>query len=130
MIVTFRCSQCRTELSFDNFSRNNAPCPNCGQRIELHVTDAMRRRNVVDRCAICESPDVRIKRYFNLWFGIVLFIPAAIFAWWLISNQERPWQAVVVLVVAALVDFVLYHLLPSIKVCARCRAQYRKFAKA
>ncbi|MBM3889101.1 MAG: hypothetical protein FJ388_08235 [Verrucomicrobia bacterium] len=130
MIISFRCPQCRTELSFDNFSRDNAPCPNCRHRIELRITDAMRQRNVVDRCVICESPDVRIKRYFNLWFGVILFVLAAAFAWWLIADQERPWQAVVVLVVAGLVDFVLYRFLPAIMVCVRCHAQYRRFTKA
>ncbi|MCX7825121.1 MAG: hypothetical protein N2689_06145, partial [Verrucomicrobiae bacterium] len=104
MIVTFRCPQCRAELSFNSFSRDSAPCPTCRRRIELHITDAMRHRNVADRCVICESPDVRVRRYFNLWVGVGLFILAAAFAWWLISNQQRHGQAVVVLVVAGLVD--------------------------
>ena len=130
MIVTFRCPECRAELSFDNFSRDNAPCPNCRHRIELHATDAMRQRNVVDLCVICESPDVRVKRYFNILFGIVLFVIAAAYAWSLIWQQQRIWQGGVVLIVAGLVDFVLYRFLPSGMVCRRCRAQYRKFAKA
>ena len=127
MTITFRCPHCRSELSFDDLSKPHAPCPRCSKDIPLHISHAMREQNVVDRCALCECPNVYMQKDFNRTFGIVLFLLAAAVSCWLYF-YNKVWQAFAVLLGAATIDFLLYRILPNVIICYRCHSQYRAFA--
>lgn len=127
MIITFRCPKCAVELSFDDLSRSDSPCPKCGHAIPIHATAAMREQNKADRCALCDCPHVYVQKDFNRAFGVSLFVLAAIVSCWLYF-YNKVWQAFAVLIGAAAVDYLLYRTLPDVIICYRCHSQYRDFA--
>ncbi|MCS7049648.1 MAG: zinc ribbon domain-containing protein [Verrucomicrobiae bacterium] len=126
MNVRFRCRQCRTELEFDvrADTPERSPCPQCGAEIGLRLTDAMRRHNQVDRCAVCDCPTVYVQKDFNRAIGVGIFLTgAALFlvcAWF-----NRLVEGTLVWAAFVAADALLYKWLPEVTICYKCHAQYR-----
>lgn len=127
MEITFRCPQCKSELNFDDLSKESSPCPMCSKDIPLKITEKMRKENIVDQCAICGLDKLYEQKDFNRAFGITLFIVAAIACVILCWKNLVIW-GYGVLVLAAIVDFVLYKFLSNVVICYRCSSQYRKYS--
>ena len=127
MRISFRCSHCKSELSFEDLSHDESPCPKCGKDIALYINAAMRERNEVGHCAICNCPSVYRQKDFNRTFGVILFGLAAVACLILVSKNLVFW-GYGILVGTAAVDMLLYKLLPEVIICYRCHAQYRDFA--
>ena len=124
MLITFRCPHCQTELSFDNLSVDQSPCPKCGQEIFLHITERMRTENVVDQCAICQLDKLYVQKDFNRTLGVCLLIAAALISYilWL---KDWVYSAFLVLGAAVAADYLLFKIWPELTLCYRCHAQYR-----
>jgi hypothetical protein len=127
MRIFFRCPKCKTELNFDDLSRDESPCPACGAPIALSITPRMREENAVDRCAICECPKVYVQKDFNRALGIGILATGIVLSL-ILFGFNRIWAAFGVLLGFALADALLYKLLPEVTICYRCHAQYRDFA--
>ena len=127
MVITFRCPHCKAELSFDDLSADESPCPQCGKSIPLQLSPRMRQDNVVDQCAICGLDKLYVQKDFNRTLGVGLFVASAIisFVLWV---KSWVFSAFAVLGLAALADFVLYKIWPVVTICYRCHAQYRDVA--
>jgi len=127
MEITFRCPHCKSELSFDDLSKESSPCPLCSKDIPLKITERMRKENVVDQCAICGLDKLYEQKDFNRTFGIALFLLAAL------ACVVLCWKNMVVLgysvlIAAAAFDFILYRYLSNVVICYRCHSQYRKYS--
>ena len=127
MNIRFLCPHCRTDLEFDDLSESQAPCPHCGQPIALRISPAMRERNVVDQCAICDCPTVYVQKDFNRTLGVGIFTAGAILflvcAWFnRLVEGTLVWAAFVV------ADGLLYKFLPDVTICYKCHTQYRGVA--
>ena len=127
MEITFRCPHCKSELSFDDLSKESSPCPMCQKEIPLKITGKMRDENIVDQCAICGLDKLYEQKDFNRTFGFALFLVAAVICVVLVWKH----QVVLgygVLVAAAVIDYVLYRYLSNVVICYRCQSQYRKYS--
>jgi uncharacterized protein (DUF983 family) len=127
MEITFRCPHCKSELNFEDLSKDSSPCPMCDKEIPLKLTEKIRKDNIVDQCAICGLDKLYEQKDFNRTFGIALFIAAAIACVILCWKNQVIW-GYGVLVLAAVVDFVLYRCLSNVVICYRCSSQYRKYS--
>jgi len=116
--IAFRCA-CGAEALAGIDGRGH--CPACGAIRELALTPSLRAALVVDRCPACDGEQLYVQRDFNQKAGIALIGLAALPA--LLYGNYWP------LVVAALVDALLYALVPEITVCYRCHAHFRGFAR-
>jgi hypothetical protein len=80
----------------------------------------MREGGPVLECPACQGRELYVQRDFNQMAGLVVVILGACLA---------PFTRYLSLVVAALVDALLYSLLPEVTVCYRCSAHFRGFRR-
>ena len=94
--------------------------------IPVRATDRMRRENIVERCALCDCPQVYVQKDFNRALGVSIFAAGAVlfllFAW-----KNRLVEGTLVWAAFVVADALLYKLLPDVTICYKCHAQYRQF---
>ncbi len=124
MMISFRCPHCYCELSFDDLSQDESPCPGCGKAIQLQISKKMRENNVVDKCVLCGLEKLYVQKDFNRTLGISIFLGAAIVSL-IFYGYNQVITAFLVLAGAAAADYLLYVSLPEVTICYRCHSQYR-----
>jgi DNA-directed RNA polymerase subunit RPC12/RpoP len=114
--IEFRCAECgrRNELELEQNSR--VTCQHC--RKEYGEVSSFSSEQGVSRCAICGCRDLFIQKDFNRKVGLTIVVIGAILA---------PFTKLISLFVCALIDLILYRILPMITICYRCHAIYRGF---
>lgn len=127
MQVSFRCPYCTTELSFEDLSQDQSPCPKCSEMIRLRITQGMREKNLVDHCVICGLDKLYTQKDFNRTLGASIFGGAAIMSL-ICYGYHYVVSAFLVLGAAAAIDYLLYLALPEVTICYRCHSQYRGVA--
>ncbi len=85
----------------------------------------MRAQNQVDRCAVCDCDTVYVQKDFNRTLGIGIFLGGAVISL-VLYGFDLIWWAFGVLLACAMVDGLLYRLLPDVTICYKCHAQYRR----
>ena len=126
MNVTFSCPHCQTGVRSDLSPSDGALiCPQCQQTVTVsrEAFDGELRR-----CLVCPSTDLFIRKDFpqRLGVGLVaLGILASCVTWAL----TWPIATFAVLFATALVDVLLYLVVPDALMCYRCGAQYRVVPK-
>ncbi len=117
--IAFACAGCGREALSGIDGRGH--CAACGAGRELPLSESVRKALVVDRCPACLGEQLYVQRDFNQRAGLAIIglgsLPALLFG--------NYWG----LVVAALVDALLYAMLPEITVCYRCHAHFRGFER-
>lgn len=96
-------------------------CRACGAETSLLLPPELRESGVVEACPACGSSLLYVQRDFNQKAGLAVVALGAVLA------PFTPYYSS--LMVAALVDALLYALLPEITVCYRCHAHFRGFAR-
>jgi DNA-directed RNA polymerase subunit RPC12/RpoP len=123
MNIVFSCPHCqqtsRTALSAD---AGALACAHCGEQVIVPpgAIDA----DGLHRCLVCPSKDLFLRKDFpqRLGVGIVtLGLAASCVAW----GYHELILTFAILFLTALVDVVLYLLVPNALMCYRCGAQYR-----
>jgi hypothetical protein len=117
--IAFRCPACGAEAvaGLDGLGR----CRACGARPTLELSPALREQRAVDRCPACSGEQLYVQRDFNQKAGLAIVVAGA-----LLAPFTRFYAS---LVVAVIVDALLYLLLPEITVCYRCHAHFRGFRR-
>jgi hypothetical protein len=99
----------------------------CGKAVQLHITERLRRENVVESCVVCDCHKVYIQKDFNRTLGVSIFLAGAVLflicAW-----KNRLVEGTLVWAVFVVADALLYKFLPDVTICYKCHAQYREFA--
>jgi uncharacterized CHY-type Zn-finger protein len=113
-------------LEFDDLTQKESPCPRCEQWVQLHITERMRRDNVVDRCVLCEGSKVYVQKDFNRALGVTIF-GAGCLLFLILAGMNRLIEGTLVWAVFAAADALLYKFLPDVTICYKCHAQYRQF---
>ncbi len=116
MEVEFRCAECDRHNSLELEQSPQVLCEHCKKdygEISLFSTE-----QGITHCAICGCRDLFIQKDFNRKLGIAIVVVGAILA---------PFTKLISLFVCALIDLILYRILPMITVCYRCHAIYRGF---
>jgi hypothetical protein len=117
--IAFRCPRCAAEATAGPDGRGL--CPACGAATELQVSSSIRDDRIVDRCPACGGDQLYVQRDFNQKIGLIIVVVGGALA------PFTPYYSS--LFVAALVDAVLYAVLPEITICYRCQAHFRGFRR-
>jgi hypothetical protein len=80
------------------------------------VTEKLLRGGPVDRCCRCREADFWTRKDFPKALGLGIVVVAAVLAFWTYGAS---------LLVAAILDAVLYAFLPWATICYRCKTEYR-----
>lgn len=94
----------------------------------MKFTEAMRRDNVVDRCAMCDCPQVYVQKDFNRTLGVGIFVAGAI-AFLICAWFNRLVEGTLVWAAFTVADAMLYKYLADVTICYKCHAQYRQTGK-
>lgn len=123
MNVDFQCPQCerpnRADASPD---ASDFRCAHCGA--QSFIPPAALDAQQLHRCLICPSTDLFIRKDFPQRLGVAIValgILGSSVAW----AYHELILTFAILFVTALIDVVLYILVPNALMCYRCGAQYR-----
>ena len=124
MNVTFSCSRCHEAVRANVSTTTDTAivCPRCQQAMAM-PPDAF-DGGVLCRCLVCPSTDLFVRKDFPQRLGVgfvVLGIVASSVTW----GFSLPIATFAILFATALVDVVLYLIVPDALMCYRCDAQYR-----
>jgi hypothetical protein len=127
MNVTYACPACHASVR-QHFEPSSAAigCPHCSQSIA--IASASIDGNSVQRCLVCPSQDLYIRKDFPQRVGVLLVaigVVGSSIAW---HYANLPWTFGI-LFATALADLALYALVGDALMCYRCGAQYRGVAR-
>ena len=77
------------------------------------------------QCPNCGCKDLFIRKDFPQKLGLSIVVIAAVAFLILAASRQRFYLGVIVLLVAVLIDAVLYWFVPKITVCYKCRSEFR-----
>src|SRR5438874_13748142 len=77
------------------------------------------------QCPDCGCRDLFVRKDFPQKLGLIIVVVAAVSFLVLAASRSHVYIGAIVLLVAAVVDAVLYAVVPRITVCYRCRAEFR-----
>jgi hypothetical protein len=118
MNLEFLCPHCRGELSIDLSQAQTLSCRHCRQPVDLRVSDNLRRSGRVDACAVCGNERFYLQKDFNTRLGVIIFAAGVLLSYHTYFLS---------LLIATVIDFILYQVLKTVTVCYQCRAIYRDF---
>ena len=124
MNVTFSCPHCdqgvRVAIAPD---ATELACPHCHHTIAIPLGAVEGQR--IKRCLVCPSTDLFVRKDFpqRLGVGIVTVGIIGSCITWAMSEVEATFA---ILFATALVDVVLYLVVPDALMCYRCGAMYRQ----
>jgi hypothetical protein len=116
--ISFACPSCGAETSVGLTA--SGVCGPCGKAFSLALSPAVASGGPVDRCPACSGVEIYVQRDFNQKAGLAVVVIGSILA---------PFTHYLSLVAAAVLDALLYLLLPEIAVCYRCLAHFRGFPR-
>jgi DNA-directed RNA polymerase subunit RPC12/RpoP len=117
--IAFACPGCGREATSAVDGRG--ACAACGRETPLDVTGLAGDPPRVERCPACAGRQLYVQRDFNQKVGLAVVAAGALLV------PFTPFYSS--LFAAAIVDAVLYALVPEITVCYRCHAHFRGFAR-
>ncbi len=91
-------------------------CKKCFHEKQIFVSNALRNNKILENCPLCEKQDFYTQRDFPQEMGCLIVLVGAIFV---------PWTYGLSLAVVAIVDFILFRILPNISVCYHCLSKIR-----
>lgn len=123
MELTFECPDCHAVGHVTTAeSAASASCRHCGRarglRSEAFDGDGLRS------CPVCATEDLYVQKDFPQGLGLAIVVAgfAASTVYW---YYDKPVPALGILLLSALVDMVLYRLVPDVTICYRCLSQCR-----
>lgn len=125
MEIAFRCPHCQVSHNIDPVGiESGVVCPPCGAKISFTPSQSIRNQNLVDACPRCGQSVFYVQRDFNqkLGLGIVILFAliGLVFVW-----AGRPLYFYLSLAAGALIDLLLYLILPEVTICYACKTGFR-----
>jgi hypothetical protein len=126
MRITFACPSCEATVAVDGIeTRRVIECPACGAAIEVPGDGiAAGTPSRLRRCLVCPSTELFVRKDFPQRLGLAIVaagLAASCIAW--------AWRELIltfaILFGTALIDVVLYLVMPDCLCCYRCGARYR-----
>jgi len=128
MLVAFRCPKCDQTVQAELNSPEDVTLP---EQIGCEACDWSRSmpgealsENRPNGCLVCGCEDLWRQKDFPQRLGLIL-VASAMILYLIASAYLRPALALGVLLAFALVDLLLFWLMPDVLVCYRCGARYR-----
>lgn len=123
MNITFTCPKCERDARCEIIPEQGAlTCPHCQQDIR-YPADAFEGDHLA-HCLVCPSTDLFLRKDFPQRVGVAIVVVgfvASSIAW----GYTLPIWTFGILFATALIDVVLYAVVPNALMCYRCGAQYR-----
>jgi hypothetical protein len=123
MNLTFACPQCERPARVNvEPGANSITCPHC--RTTIAVPPGAFVDGEIQRCLVCPSRDVYLRKDFPQRLGVLIVVlgfAASTVTW----AYSRPIWTFAILFATALVDVVLYLIMPNALMCYHCGAEYR-----
>ncbi len=120
MRINFLCPDCSKENVFATGETSDEfVCEHCACRFYLHVSESIREKGIIDRCSICTKDLFYVQKDFNRNLGLAILAVGAVASIYTYGLG---------LLLAAALDWCLYHKLPEVTVCYFCKAIYRGYA--
>lgn len=123
MQISYSCPHCDHPVCHEVDLRDTSlTCPHCQQVVEVPADayDGDRLR----RCLVCPSTDLFVRKDFPQRLGVAI-VAVGILASCITWGYGLVIATFAVLFATALVDVVLYAIVPNALMCYRCAAQYR-----
>jgi len=125
--VTFSCPRCERPARVELEAAGQVlKCPHCKTFSANSCTNVA--EGLLEHCLVCRSRDVYLRKDFPQRLGVLIvalgFVASSV-TW----AYNRPIWTFTILFATALVDVVLYLVMPSALVCYHCGAQYRGLPK-
>jgi len=121
MQLRFHCKNCDYPMRLSRWeSLEDFHCPSCGKVIPSFVDEKARQALEIDHCLICNSQELFKQKLFNRNLGVGIVV-AGIIVSFFVAIPLIP------LLVVALIDLILYLVLPFMIVCYACDAEHRGF---
>ncbi len=117
--IAFACPGCGREATCGIDGRGT--CGACGREATLDVAGIAGAPPRVEHCPACGGRQLYVQRDFNQKVGLGIVVVGAALV------PFTPFYSS--LFAAAIVDAILYALVPEITVCYRCHAHFRGFAR-
>jgi len=118
MNLEFLCPHCRGELSTNLSEAKPITCRHCQQPVTLRISENLASSRRIDRCAVCGNDQFYLQKDFNTRLGISIFAVGVLLSYHTYFLS---------LLIATVIDFILYQVLKTVTVCYQCRAIYRNF---
>jgi len=123
MHITFRCPKCeQINRLFERDIGLTTDCPACDWQHLIHRGKDGSLPD--DECLVCGCDDLWRQKNFPPKLGLAFVAVGAIISTIFWARMEPLW-AIGVLMAFALVDFLLYRLMPDVLVCYGCHAYHR-----
>lgn len=123
MIVRFPCGTCHRVARFDaSAPPDEISCARCTARVRPEVSEAVRSGSGLDVCPVCAKAYFYREKDFNGWIGGAVLVAAAV--GFLVMADRNLWIAMGILGAAALLDLVVYLIVPFRYVCYNCLASF------
>ena len=121
MTVEFVCDQCDQDILAELSEKvTSIRCRNCDKEYPVELSSSMRKGGKVDRCAVCGKIRFYVQKDFNPRLGLLIFAIGAIFSYHTYG---------LTLLIATIIDYILYKVLKTVTICYNCRAIYRGFTE-
>jgi len=125
--VGFFCPQCSRYYEYElSPTETLHTCAQCGHQSESHFSQALLAGGPIDRCPHCDNKEFFLRKDFPQQLGcaaVTATIALSTFAyavWGFLASLA-------VLVVASVIDSLLYYRLGEVAVCYRCHCELRGF---
>lgn len=119
MTVEYVCEKCQKD-NLKELSKltDKLVCQHCGNAVDYHLSQNMQSGSKVDRCVLCDKIRFYVQKDFNPRLGLLIFGIGVIFSYHTYG---------LTLLIATIIDFILYKVLKTVTICYHCRAIYRGF---
>ena len=126
--VGFFCSECSRYSEYSLLPADAVhACSHCGRESENNPNPTLVAGGPIDRCPHCDNLEFFLDKDLPQQLGcaaVTLTVALSTLAYYFWGFLP----SLAVLVVASLLDFVLYHRLGDVTICYRCHSELRGFA--
>ena len=98
-------------------------CPRCHARHRIEMGDGQRQPHELSHCVVCGCKEMFVRKDFPQRLGLFIVAAAGLVSF--ATLESHPSIAYGVLLLAVLIDVVLYALTGRVTSCYACRAEYR-----
>jgi DNA-directed RNA polymerase subunit RPC12/RpoP len=117
MTVEYVCENCQKDnLKELSQPENKLVCTHCGRAVNIRLSQNMQTGGKVDRCVLCDKIRFYVQKDFNPRLGLLIFGIGVVFSYHTYG---------LTLLIATVIDFILYKVLKTVTICYHCRAIYR-----
>ncbi len=127
MQIRFHCPTdlCVAIIEYEPLEQSDGAilCPRCTRALRLNISETMRMRQSVDRCAVCGCNELFLRKDFPQRIGVLVVVVFGLLG--LYYFQISVVKAWLILAAAAVIDLLIYAFIGRVTTCYACRAEYR-----